>query len=126
MAQKLNKTQLVGTESSTSEINTGEKWVDGRPIFKKTIIGTVTLINGSSNLAHGIPDFTTSFQILSVQGSWKIGVSNGINGGSQSIYYRETGGNWAHYVLVNATNIRFNSSFAWGATYTIMTLTYVK
>ena len=44
---------------STSEINTGAKWVDGSAIYKKTIsIGTVNT-NSSAVIAHGISSFAT-------------------------------------------------------------------
>lgn len=44
---------------STTEINTGAKWIDGKAIYKKTInIGTVNA-NGSAVIAHGISSFAT-------------------------------------------------------------------
>lgn len=127
MAQKLNKTQLIGTENSASvEIDTGEKWVDGRVIYKKAVVGTITLTNGSSTMNHGISGLTTSFQILNVTGNIKIGVSNGISAGSQTLWYRETGGNWAHFTSVNQTVVTWNSSFSWGSSYVALIVTYVK
>lgn len=44
---------------STSEINTGAKWIDGSAIYKKTInIGTVNT-NSSAVIAHNILSFAT-------------------------------------------------------------------
>lgn len=44
---------------STTEINTGAKWIDGSAIYKKTInIGTVNA-NSSAVIAHGISSFAT-------------------------------------------------------------------
>lgn len=42
---------------STSEINTGTKWIDGSDIYKKTVYLGNLPNTGSKNIAHGISNF---------------------------------------------------------------------
>ena len=49
-----NRTQAVTTRFSTTEIDTGQKWVDGKTIYRK-VINFGALPNGvSKSMAHGI------------------------------------------------------------------------
>lgn len=50
--------ETVNTERSytTSEVNTGTKWVDGKDIYKKTVQFTTRSSAGGLNIAHGVTD----------------------------------------------------------------------
>lgn len=79
------------TDYSTSEVNTGMKWIDGSAIYKKTInVGAVTA-GGSTSKNHGITSLGTfvkaeawgSFGNVSSGYFWQsipwVGASNGIS-----------------------------------------------
>ena len=54
--QKINQTQY-GIKYSTDEQLTGDVWVDGKPIYRKTII--LNVVSGAgANTAHGITGMT--------------------------------------------------------------------
>lgn len=42
---------------STSETNTGKKWIDGKPIYRKVITGTTSTKDAAFNVAHGISNY---------------------------------------------------------------------
>lgn len=42
---------------STNEVNTGKKWIDGKPIYRKVITGTTSTKDAAFNVAHGISNY---------------------------------------------------------------------
>ena len=42
MAQKINSSQISGQDYSTSEQDTGAKWIDSKAIYKRTLTGTAS------------------------------------------------------------------------------------
>ena len=42
---------------STSEVNTGKKWIDGKPIYRKVLTGTTTTVDTAINIPHGISNY---------------------------------------------------------------------
>ena len=58
-----------GGDYSTSEVNTGFKWVDGRDIYKKTISFGALPNNTTKNVAHGITNLDL---IISYDGMAKV------------------------------------------------------
>lgn len=122
--QQLNSAQTKNTVSS-AEVDTGKLWIDGRTIYRKAITGTINIIVGDTNLAHGISGLTTSFLPLSVAGSIAIG-GGATNITKQSFQYRETGGNWCSHTATDQTNLIFRASFAWGSSYVSAVMEYVK
>lgn len=126
MAQTKLPTSQISDTYSASEQNTGKTWVDGRPVYRKTLRGQVSVVNGTANIAHGITGITTSFEVVSFQGFTKLGQGNGTSSASVQIYHRETAGNWCAWTEINATSIGLTASFAWGSTFYVATLEYVK
>lgn len=112
---------------SATEFDTGKKWVDGRPIYRKVMRGSVTLGAGAiSNVAHGITGLTSAYELISCVQGLKIG-SGGTNNGTQTtVVHRETAGNWAWMTAVDTVNMSWTSSFAWGASWYTVVLEYVK
>ena len=54
--------ELVDTQLySTTEVKTNKVWIDGKPIYRKVITGTLPAISGSgsvdTNIAHNISNF---------------------------------------------------------------------
>ena len=41
----------------TDEIDTGMKWIDGKPIYRKVIETTTALSEGQTSISHGISNF---------------------------------------------------------------------
>ena len=110
---------------SSSEVDTGKKWYDGRTIYSKVIDTTFSVAaSGSNNVAHGISGLTGTCAFISAVGGINLGSTTSTT--AQSLYYRETGGNWISLVSFNATNLVFASSFAWGTSRVIVQLEYVK
>lgn len=54
MTQKINVEQIKGQDYSTTEQDTGAKWIDGKAIYKKTINFGVMPNNATKGVAHGI------------------------------------------------------------------------
>lgn len=42
---------------STEEVDTGQKWINGKTIYRKVITGTTTTTNASFTVAHGITNY---------------------------------------------------------------------
>lgn len=64
-ASKLDYTTLAFGNYSTSEVDTGFKWIDGKTIYKKTVdIGNLPNAQNKT-VAHGI---TGTFIVLSISG----------------------------------------------------------
>lgn len=127
MAQKITQSQTKFVYS-TSEQDTGKIWVDGRTVYRKVLQGQVNLINGFTSVAHGISGITTSVLLVSATGSVKIGNANGTSSSTlQTLTYAEGTGSPHMYVTgMDATNLIFKASFAWGSSFYSVVLEYVK
>ena len=126
MARKLNKKQVVGFDYTSTEQDTGEKWIDGRIVYRKVVTGNFNCIAGTIAIAHGISGLTTSHQVISLTGSIKLGAATGVAAGTQSLAYRESGGNFIHWNGFDQTSFSLQSSFAWGSSWVTVVMTYVK
>ena len=51
MTQKINSSQILNQDYSTSEQDTGQKWIDGKTIYKKSFSGTITANANVRNIA---------------------------------------------------------------------------
>ena len=102
---------------STSEVNTGAKWIDGETIFKKTInIGSLPN-NTTSTVAHNI---TSLNQLIRVEGSF----TNGTN--SAPIPYAAPTASKSVQVYVDGTNITIGTGEDRSAYSGYVTLYYTK
>ena len=109
---------------STSETDTGRKWVDGRTIYRKVLRGSMSVVVNANNIAHGITGIST-LEVISCEGNIVLG--SGVRGSSVNLFWhRETGGNWMNPTAINSTTFTFTSSFAWGTTMYTVILEYVK
>lgn len=113
---------------STSEIDTGKVWIDGRTIYRKVLRGSFNATASTFTINHGISGLTTSYLMISFTGGWKIG-----NGGSQvgvqmqSLMYREyPSGNYMFFNGIDQTKFFVTCSYGWGPTFYQIILEYVK
>jgi len=66
----------IGLNYSTSEVNTGEKWIDGSKVYRKVLdIGQYTWQSGSNPFNHGITDLDVIIEIkylikMSINDRW--------------------------------------------------------
>lgn len=58
VANSINATIDDGS-NFTRERQTAFSWIDGRPIWTKTIVGTITAAPGNTTIAHGITGLRT-------------------------------------------------------------------
>lgn len=125
MGQKINR-QAQSTDSfSTTETDTGKKWIDGRTIYRKVLQGNLTVAVGSNAVAHGISGLTTGSEFVSLFHTFRLSTTT--RGASvNTSWHRETGGNWINPTAIDGTQVTFTSSFAWGASAYTIILEYVK
>lgn len=82
---------------STTEINTGAKWIDGSAIYKKTVNFGALPNNTTKNTAHGISNLSNVIKIE--------GYAKNSNGVFQAIPYVPTNSSYLTNIRVDSTNI---------------------
>lgn len=85
---------------STSEVNTGKKWIDGKPIYRKTFIFTNLTLTNSPTLI-GTIDVAISNVIKTEE---IVRQSDVLAGSSQQAVYAEQNGNVYAYQNVSSTH----------------------
>ena len=118
---------------STSETDTGKKWIDGRTVYRKVIQGTVniTTAGGSAQLTHSISGLTNSMCLVSLAVFMKIGQSSGTtqNAGQTNTYFEGTGTPANLAGITGFNSIGFDVKFGyggWGTTWISVVAEYVK
>lgn len=79
---------------STEEVKTGDTWIDGKPIYRKVIIGTTTISSGNYTVAHDISNLgdIVDFKYYSWQNSTTmfIGSTSPLDGSDKlSVYIND-------------------------------------
>lgn len=112
---------------STSEIDTGRVWIDGRPIYRKVIRGTVNMTGGfnTSNLPHGIQGLTSRWELIRYYGNMRLGGTLSNNTIKQALPYIE-GTHQSGVTSIDQTNIVISGSYPWGNSEISLVLEYVK
>lgn len=59
MSSMLLNPKLTGDIYSTSEVKTNQKWIDGKPIYRKVITTNSLPNNSTTSLSHGISSLGT-------------------------------------------------------------------
>ena len=118
-APKIDFSTLSGNYSTT-EVNTGYTWIDGKAIYKKTISSPVSA--STFNINHGISNFGTA---IKMEGVWYNGTSYQPiqrNAADQSTQAYNVGvGDW------DSTKVAFTLGSGFSATGTVyITLYYTK
>ena len=112
---------------STDEKNTGKKWIDGRPIFRKTVRGTVNMTGGynTSSLPHGIQGLSNSWELICYYGGMRLSGNLNNNPVKQAFPYIE-GAHQSGITSIDQTNITISGSYPWGNSEVSVTLEYIK
>lgn len=111
---------------STSEIDTGRVWIDGRPIYRKVVRGTVNMTgNSTSMLAHGIAGLTNRWELISYYGNMRLGGTLSNNPVKQALPYVEST-HQSGITSIDQTNITISGSYPWGNSEVSIVLEYVK
>lgn len=111
---------------STDEKNTGKKWIDGRPIYRKVIRGRIN-ITANTNIFynHGITGLTDAFEVVSARGSIVMGGNMGNSSGKSLIPHIEDNHRLG-ISLVTKTQLRFIATYSWGSSEFALIMDYVK
>lgn len=124
LPQKLSS--IARGDYSTDEIDTGKKWIDGRPIYRKVVRGTVNMTgNGTSMLAHGIAGLTNRWELISYYGNMRLSGTLSNNPVKQALPYVENT-HQSGITSIDQTNITISGSYAWGNSEVSIVLEYVK
>lgn len=118
--------ESLGNLFSTNEVKTKDKWVDGKPIYRKTVVAKVTTANTNFNIPHGIDnignfrtvDYAHSFLVRSSSGDYVPLVQIVTDTSNISGYQ-------AGVTFINETNIIVQSGTQQVGTWTI-TILYTK
>ncbi len=111
---------------STSEIDTGMVWIDGRPIYRKVIRGTVNMTgNGTSRLAHGIQGLTSRWELIKYYGNMRLGGTLSNNTIKQALPYIENV-HQSGITSIDETVVVISGSYPWGSSEISLVLEYVK
>ena len=125
-ADKIDFTTMPDNKYKTTEQDTGQKWIDGRPIYRKVVRGTVNLAgNRTGLLPHGIQDLTKKWEIIRYYGSMRLGGSLSDNISKQTIPYIESI-HQSGITSIDNTNIEISGSYPWGNSEVSIVLEYVK
>ena len=112
---------------TTTEQDTGQKWIDGRPIYRKVVRGIVNMTGGfnTSNLPHGIQGLSNRWELIRYYGNMRLSGSLNNNPIKQALPYIE-GTHQSGVTSIDQTNITISGSYAWGNSEVSIVLEYVK
>lgn len=107
---------------STSEVNTGATWIDGKPIYKKTIdFGALKNSSGASSVAHGISNLD---RVIKAEA---IAKSSSSSAPQLVIPWATTGSNSANiYIEIYSSNITIGVGENRSSYSAVITLWYTK
>lgn len=125
LPQKLSS--IARGDYSTNEVDTGQKWIDGRHIFRKVVRGTVNMTGGfnTSNLPHGIQGLSNRWELIRYYGNMRLSGVLSNNTIKQALPYIE-GTHQSGVTSIDQTNITISGSYNWGNSEVSIVLEYVK
>lgn len=125
-ADKIDFTTMPGNKYSTEEQDTGHKWIDGRPIYRKVVRGTVNMTgNSTSRLAHGIQGLTSRWELIKYYGNMRLGGTLSNNLTKQALPYVENT-HQSGIASIDDTSVTISGSYPWGNSEVSIVLEYVK
>lgn len=125
-ADKIDFTTMPGNKYSTTEQDTGQKWIDGRTIYRKVVRGTVNMTgNSTSTLAHGIQGLTSRWELIRYYGNMRLGGTLSNNPVKQALPYVENT-HQSGITSIDATHVTISGSYPWGNSEVSVVLEYVK
>lgn len=125
-ADKIDFTTMPDNKYKTTEQDTGKKWIDGRPIYRKVVRSKVNFTGNSSlSIPHGITGLTRAWEIISYSGCMRLGGSLSNEFGKQTLPYIEST-HQAGVSTITESNVTINGSYPWGNSEVSIVLEYVK
>ena len=118
---------MPGNKYSMDEQDTGQKWIDARPIYRKVVCGTVNMTGGynTSKLPHGIQGLTNKWELIRYYGNMRLSGVLSNNPIKQALPYIE-GVHQSGITSIDSTDITISGSYAWGSSEVSIVLEYVK
>ena len=125
-AENIDFTTMPGNKYSNEEQDTGQKWIDGRPIYRKVVRGAVNMTGGgTSNLAHNIQGLTSRWELIKYCGNMRLGGTLSNNLVKQALPYIENT-HQAGITSIDTTYVTISGSYPWGNSEVSLVLEYVK
>jgi hypothetical protein len=126
-ADNIDFTTLPDNKYTTAEQDTGKKWIDGRPIYRKVVRGTVNMTGGfnTSSLPHGIQGLSNRWELIRYYGNMRLSGNLSNNPIKQALPYIE-GTHQSGVTSIDQTNITLSGSYPWGNSEVSLVLEYVK
>lgn len=111
---------------STSEIDTGKVWIDGRTIYRKVVRGKVNFTgNNCPSISHGITGLTNDWEVISWSGNVALSGVFSNRDGKQALPYIENT-HQAGITTITKSTISVCGSYPWGLSEVSIVLEYVK
>lgn len=126
-ADNIDFTTMPDYKYSTEEQDTGQNWIDGRPIYRKVVRGTVNMAGGynTSSLPHGIQGLSNRWELIRYYGNMRLSGVLSNNPIKQALPYIE-GTHQSGVTSIDQTNITISGSYNWGSSEISIILEYVK
>lgn len=124
LPQKLSS--IARGDYSTDEVDTGKKWIDGRPIYRKVVRGKVNFTgNGYSSIPHGINGLTPAWEVVSWSGNMRLSGTFSNSPGKQALPYIEST-HQAGAATITQSTVSICGSYPWGWSEVSIVMEYVK
>lgn len=126
-SHSIDFTTMPDNKYTTAEQDTGKKWIDGRPIYRKVVRGTVNMTGGfnTSSLPHGIQGLSNRWELIRYYGNMRLSGNLSNNPIKQALPYIE-GAHQSGVTSIDQTNITLSGSYPWGNSEVSLVLEYVK
>ena len=126
-SHSIDFTTMPSYKYSTEEQDTGQKWIDGRTIYRKVVRGTVNMTGGynTSKLPHGIQGLTNKWELIKYYGNMRLGGVLSNNPTKQALPYIE-GTHQSGITSIDSTDVIVSGSYSWGNSEVSVVLEYVK
>lgn len=126
-SHSIDLTTMPDNKYTTTEQDTGKKWIDGRPIYRKVVRGTVNMTGGynTSKLPHGIQGLTNKWELIKYYGNMRLSGVLSNNPIKQALPYIE-GTHQSGITSIDSTDVVISGSYAWGSSEISVVLEYVK
>jgi hypothetical protein len=126
-SHSIDFTTMPAYKYTTEEQDTGQKWIDGRIIYRKVVRGTVNMTGGynTSKLPHGIQGLTSRWELIKYYGNMRLSGVLSNNPIKQALPYIE-GTHQSGITSIDSTDVVISGSYAWGSSEISVVLEYVK
>lgn len=112
---------ILDDNYSTTEQKTGSTWVDGKPIYKKTINFGNLPNNSTKRVAHGVSGLSQLVKIDAIMNR------PGTNGGFYPLpFVSKATANDQIEISVNGTNVSIAANIDWSSCTAYVTIYYTK